>query len=186
MDGLLSGKYEIIVNNSDYILNSINIADNEYTSLSVEDGKYYLIIQDVPKDTKATLVLDLEKKQHTGYQTSYDINNFWKTTLSTLNEIAPASLFSDYVEAPLPEEIEINEEEPIESLEEESTELETTEEMEDTENEDDTENKKESSNTTSESTENSKDIEEFSETENSNEPSSSSEKSNSIEIMENN
>ena len=102
LDGLLSGKYEIVVNNSDYTLNSINIEENENISLSIENGKYYLIINPINDDANATLVLDLEKKSHKGYQTSEDINNFWKTDVFTEEDTYSISLFSDTVEAPLP------------------------------------------------------------------------------------
>ena len=79
IDHIGSGKYEIVVSNSEYTLNNINIEDNEHTSLVLEDGKYYLIIEEVPSNTKATIVLDLTDSSNDGYKTSYKVNNFWKT-----------------------------------------------------------------------------------------------------------
>lgn len=76
ISGLASGKYEISIN-EDYTLNNITISNNNNIHLEKEGGKYYIIIDDVPRDTSATVTIDLSKT-HEGYKSSYRINNFWK------------------------------------------------------------------------------------------------------------
>ena len=95
-----SGKYEIVVSDSKYTLNNINIENNQHTSLVLEDGKYYLIIEDVASNTKATLVLDLTDASNDGYKTSYIVNNFWKVLAKLAGEVKMLRMFSMDITVP--------------------------------------------------------------------------------------
>lgn len=76
LSNLNSGKYEIFIN-EDYELSNITISNNKDITLVKENGKYYVIIDEVPRNTSATITINLNKT-HEGYKSSYKINNFWK------------------------------------------------------------------------------------------------------------
>lgn len=74
---ILSGKYEIYVNENQFQLKDIIIEENtDNITVTKENDIYYLIIKDVPKDSVGTIIINLEKRLEY-FQDKNNISNYF-------------------------------------------------------------------------------------------------------------
>jgi len=91
-----SGKYEIYVNEEKYELKDIVIEDNtDNVKIVSENGKYYLVIEDVPEDSEGTIVIDLSRRDDY-YQSRSKITNYFANNTTGA---AVISVFDDAISA---------------------------------------------------------------------------------------
>ena len=102
-----SGKYEIDVNESKYNLKDIYVSDNtDNVKIVYENGKYYLVIDHVPGDSKGTINFTMEERP-TGFQTKSSARNYFCISyIAALNLIEQYSIseLSEPVQAVVTEE----------------------------------------------------------------------------------
>lgn len=87
LENISSGKYEIEISNSKYIIEDIVLSNgNGNISIIKENDKSYLIIEENSEDNNATLEIIVKdknpeiktKENHIGYISNDNKNNFWK------------------------------------------------------------------------------------------------------------
>jgi uncharacterized repeat protein (TIGR02543 family) len=91
---IVAGKYEITTTSQIFAIENVELSDNEYVSLVEEDDKYYVIIEETPHDAYGTVIINLVKKEHEGYQSEISIMNYWKTNISEKTNVNTKSKMS--------------------------------------------------------------------------------------------
>jgi hypothetical protein len=104
---MITGKYEITTTSSLFIIDNVELLDNEYISLIKENGKYYIVVEETSNDACGFIVFNLSEKEHKGYQTEPDIkdnnkvNNIWKITVTVSTETVAKTKISRRIVAPI-------------------------------------------------------------------------------------
>lgn len=104
------GKYEIQIKNPEYNLEDIELKNNDKEiKIIEEDGKYFLIIEYVPKDLFGIIDIKLTKND-IFYQATQKLNNFFIITSNKMKyETNDLKLFNVAADEPEPDNDTINE-----------------------------------------------------------------------------
>jgi len=84
------GKYEIQAGNRVYVLKDISLTEQNHVSVTQEDGRYYMVIEDSPEDAYGNLLLCFDKDGDAYYKDSHSKGNFFSVSMEQ------AALFADF------------------------------------------------------------------------------------------
>lgn len=106
INGIPSGKYEIVANNNTFVLEGIDLQTSNSISVVNENGKWYLIIAETNQNQTGTITLNMNTENShgsgsaNGYISSMSKNNYYSLRTISPMQVMMLSMFSDEVTVP--------------------------------------------------------------------------------------